>query len=46
MTTTRDILIEVVRRCDIVLNEKIGAEAPSPGPRMVAPPQLTKEVGQ
>ena len=42
--TTRELLTEIVKRCDIVLNEKIGAEVPDPGPRMVTPPQSTKEA--
>ena len=42
--TTRELLTEIVKRCDIVLNEKIGAEVPDPGPVVVTPPVSQQEA--
>jgi hypothetical protein len=44
MPDARSILVEVVRRCDIVLNEKIGAEVPDLGPVVVTPPVSQQEA--
>ena len=42
--TTRELLTEIVKRCDACLNEKNVAEAPSPGPVVVTPPVSQQEV--